>query len=56
MVWRLDVCGRESVGVSKTGVGECTDPLAGILARLLTAPLREVYAVLWRVGLLEIVD
>jgi hypothetical protein len=30
------------------------DPLVGGAARLLSIPLRHVYAVLWRVGLLEV--
>ena len=30
------------------------DPLADAAARLLSIPLRHVYAVLWRVGLIEV--
>jgi hypothetical protein len=30
------------------------DPLVGGAARLLSIPLRELYAVLWRVGVIEV--
>ena len=30
------------------------DPLVDTVARLLSIPLRQVYAVLWRVGLIEV--
>jgi hypothetical protein len=30
------------------------DPLVDTFARLLSIPLRQVYAVLWRVGLIEV--
>ena len=30
------------------------DPLVDAAARLLSVPLRQVYAVLWRVGLIEV--
>ncbi|MEO6792272.1 MAG: Rv1535 domain-containing protein [Mycobacterium sp.] len=30
------------------------DPLVEVTARLLTVPTRELYAYLWRVGLLEV--
>ncbi|HUO36343.1 MAG TPA: Rv1535 domain-containing protein [Mycobacterium sp.] len=33
-----------------------TDPFAEVLARALTGPLRECYALLWRVGVLQIID
>ncbi|WP_373413778.1 Rv1535 domain-containing protein [Rhodococcus sp. NCIMB 12038] len=32
------------------------DPLTGVVTRVLTPPLREVYAVLLRAGVIEIVD
>ena len=32
-----------------------SDPLVFIVAQALSAPLRELYAVLWRAGLVEIV-
>jgi hypothetical protein len=32
------------------------DPLVSVVARVLNAPLRELYAELWRAGLVEIVD
>ena len=35
-------------------IGAGGDPLADVAARLLSIPLREVYAVLLRVGLLEV--
>ena len=31
-----------------------SDPLADTVASLLSIPLRQVYAVLWRVGLIEV--
>jgi hypothetical protein len=43
-------------GVSNPGNGVSGDPLADVIARVLTVPLRELYAVLWRACLLEIVD
>jgi hypothetical protein len=39
--------------MSTTDAG--SDPLAAALGALLTVPLRELYAVLWRVGVVEIV-
>jgi hypothetical protein len=33
-----------------------SDPLVGVVAGPLGAGLRQVYALLWRAGLLEIVD
>ncbi|ONM48435.1 hypothetical protein B0T44_22800 [Nocardia donostiensis] len=47
---------RTVVGVMRTGVGIDSDPLTGALTQVLTVPLRELYAVLWRVGVIEIVD
>ena len=40
--------------MASTSVG--SDPLTDILARLLAVPLREVYAVLLRAGVVKIVD
>jgi hypothetical protein len=34
--------------------GICSDPLVEGAARLLTIPVRHVYAALWRVGVLEV--
>jgi hypothetical protein len=31
-----------------------SDPLVDTVARLLSIPLRQVYAVLWRIGLIEV--
>ncbi|MGK8559326.1 Rv1535 domain-containing protein [Nocardia amamiensis] len=39
-----------------TGVRADSDALTGALTQVLTVPLREVYAVLWRLGVIEIVD
>jgi hypothetical protein len=36
--------------------GVSVDPLTDVVARVLTLPLRELYAVLWRAGVVEIVD
>jgi hypothetical protein len=33
-----------------------SDPLTDVVADVLTLPLRELYAVLWRIGVVEIVD
>jgi len=35
-------------------MGAGGDPLVDAAARLLSIPLRQVYAVLWRVGLIEV--
>jgi hypothetical protein len=35
-------------------IGAGSDPLVDATARLLSIPLRQVYAVLWRVGLIEV--
>ncbi|MEV6137077.1 Rv1535 domain-containing protein [Nocardia sp. NPDC051990] len=43
-------------GVKTRGVGVGPDPLTGALTEVLTVPLRELYAVLWRLGVIEIVD
>ncbi|WP_268867142.1 Rv1535 domain-containing protein [Nocardia aurantiaca] len=39
-----------------TGVGGGSDPLTGALTQVLAVPLRELYAVLLRMGFIEIVD
>ncbi|MGV9661541.1 Rv1535 domain-containing protein [Nocardia niigatensis] len=39
-----------------SGMGNGSDPLTGALTQMLTVPLREVYAVLLRLGVIEIVD
>ncbi|MFJ9365747.1 Rv1535 domain-containing protein [Nocardia sp. NPDC101769] len=39
-----------------TGVGGGSDPLAGALTEVLAVPMRELYAVLLRLGFIEIVD
>ncbi|MEA3529394.1 MULTISPECIES: Rv1535 domain-containing protein [Nocardia] len=33
-----------------------SDPLTGALTQVLAVPLRELYAMLWRLGVIEIVD
>ncbi|WP_425590839.1 Rv1535 domain-containing protein [Mycobacterium sp. AMU20-3851] len=43
-------------GVSDSGSGVPALPLADALTRVLTVPLREVYAVLWRCGVIDIDD
>ncbi len=35
-------------------IGAGSDPLVDATTRLLSIPLRQVYAVLWRVGLVEV--
>ena len=42
--------------VSNRSVGVGFDPLTDTVARVLSIPLRELYAVLWRVGIVEIGD
>ncbi|WP_349256016.1 Rv1535 domain-containing protein [Mycobacterium sp.] len=37
-------------------MGVSTDPLTDVVARVLAVPLRQLYAVLWRAGVVEIVD
>ncbi|MGW5110446.1 Rv1535 domain-containing protein [Nocardia sp. NPDC004123] len=39
-----------------TGVSGGSDPLTGALTQMLAVPLRELYAVLLRLDLIEIVD
>ncbi|WP_433597578.1 Rv1535 domain-containing protein [Nocardia sp. CA-135953] len=39
-----------------SGAGVGSDSLTGALTQVLTVPLREVYAVLWRLGVIEILD
>jgi len=41
--------------VSREGVYGA-DPLTEAMSRLLALPLRELYAVLWRIGVVKIVD
>ncbi|WP_245553527.1 Rv1535 domain-containing protein [Nocardia veterana] len=31
-----------------------SDPLTGALTQLLTVPVRELYAVLWRIGVIDV--
>uniref|UniRef100_UPI00374EA7D3 Rv1535 domain-containing protein n=1 Tax=Rhodococcus opacus TaxID=37919 RepID=UPI00374EA7D3 len=46
-----------SVAQTAAGVFSAAgDPLTGVVTRVLTPPLREVYAVLLRAGVIEIVD
>ena len=40
--------------VANRSVGASSDPLTDVLARALTVPLCELYAVLWRAGIVEI--
>ncbi|WP_433521248.1 Rv1535 domain-containing protein [Nocardia pseudovaccinii] len=42
--------------VMSSGAGVGSDSLTGALTHVLTVPLREVYAVLWRLGVIEILD
>jgi hypothetical protein len=44
------------IGVSQATVVLCADPLAGLAARRLSVSLREFYALLWRAGVVEIVE
>ncbi|WP_255396381.1 Rv1535 domain-containing protein [Mycobacterium sp. E740] len=41
--------------MSTTGVKTSSDPLT-VVSGLITIPLRELYAVLWRMGVVEIDD
>ena len=41
--------------VQAAGVSE-SDRFVGVIAGALSVPLREVYALLWRAGLLDITD
>jgi hypothetical protein len=40
--------------VARSPIGAGGDPLVDAAVRLLSIPLREVYAVLWRLGLIEV--
>jgi hypothetical protein len=42
--------------VSNRFTGVSSDPLTDVVAGVLTVPLRELYAVLWRAGIVEIGD
>jgi hypothetical protein len=42
--------------VSEPTSGPRADPLTGAITELLAVPLRELYAVLWRVGVVKIDD
>jgi hypothetical protein len=43
-------------GVAVLSVSIGTDPLTDVVTGVLTTPLRELYAVLWRVGVVDIDD
>ncbi|WP_353961796.1 Rv1535 domain-containing protein [Mycolicibacterium houstonense] len=52
--WR---CRLRSVrGVRTSGSGAPSDPLTDAVSRVLVLPLRELYAVLWRCGVIDIDD
>ena len=40
--------------LQRSAIGAGGDPLADAATRLLAIPLRQVYAVLWRMGLIEV--
>ncbi|MGW4719957.1 Rv1535 domain-containing protein [Nocardia sp. NPDC004260] len=42
--------------VMTNGAGGGSDQLTGALTQVLAVPLRELYAVLWRLGVVEIVE
>ncbi|WP_337373173.1 Rv1535 domain-containing protein [Mycolicibacterium diernhoferi] len=42
--------------MNDSGAGLPAQPLAEAVSRVLTVPLRELYAVLWRCGVIEIDD
>ena len=48
-------CGIATVGVMAT-LERLADPLLSPISSVLSAPLRELYAFLWRVGVVEIVE
>ncbi|MCW1823750.1 MULTISPECIES: Rv1535 domain-containing protein [Mycolicibacterium] len=57
VVFDISTCRLLSVrGVITSGSGAPADPLTDAVSRVLTVPLREVYAVLWRCGVLDIDD
>ena len=47
---------RPPAGARVSGMSIGEDPLTELVARALAVPLRELYAVLWRAGVLEIDD
>jgi hypothetical protein len=53
-VWTLDV--PTVAGVSASVVRFGSDPLTDFVTEVLAVPLRELYAVLWRAGVVEIDD
>jgi hypothetical protein len=38
----------------QTPIGAGSDPMVDVAARLLSIPLRQVYALLWRAGVIEV--
>ena len=42
--------------MGSNGADIATDPLTDMVARILVIPLRELYAVLWRAGLMQIAE
>lgn len=49
-----DLVAPPAARVSRPPIGAGGDPLVDAATRLLSIPLRELYAVLWRVGLVEV--
>jgi hypothetical protein len=52
----LGIHGGHARVVSEPTSGTGADPLTGAVTQLLAVPLRELYAVLWRAGVVVIVD
>ncbi|QHE71022.1 Rv1535 domain-containing protein [Rhodococcus sp. WAY2] len=42
--------------MAKTGIDVSADPIVSVVAQAITPPLRELYALLVRAGVVEIVD
>jgi hypothetical protein len=48
--------GRQVTVLCMSATDSLADPLAIALARVLTVPLVQVYAVLWRLGVVEVLE
>ncbi|OBA46655.1 hypothetical protein A5780_02455 [Nocardia sp. 852002-20019_SCH5090214] len=55
-IFGVPTLGFATVAVVRTAdVGGGQDPLTGALTQVLTVPLRELYAALWRLGVIDVV-
>jgi len=55
VIFGVSTPGSGTVSVVRTSDVGGRDPLTGALTQVLTVPLRELYAVLWRLGVIDVV-